>query len=226
MEEKKIVVEAKKKTYKPRNWAETIDVAIEGIILATKTERNMKIHFLIALGAILIAIFLHLSKLNFLLIFIAVTMVLFAEVFNTSIEYLLDFLNKNYSVESAAIKNISAGAVLIAAFGAFVIGYEIFSKYLYNMIYYFLSMIKTQGSDIAIVVISLVLIITIVIKALINKGKPLYGGLPSGHAAVAFAIWLMVSLFTLNPLVSLLTFILAFIIASSRLYNGIHSRFD
>ena len=79
-----------KKQYTPKNWIEAFNVAIEGVILATKTERNMKIHFLAAVVIILAAIFLKLSKIDFLLIFISAIMVLSAELFNTSIEYFLD----------------------------------------------------------------------------------------------------------------------------------------
>jgi diacylglycerol kinase (ATP) len=220
-----------KKGYTPGNWISTLNVAIEGLILATKTERNMKLHFLIALIAIFIALFLHLSVIKFLLIFISAIFVLFAELFNTSIEYLVDFISEDYSVKSAAIKNISAGAVLVSSFGAFIVGYEIFSKYIYSMVYYVLNMIRSNESDIIIVVISIVFAVIIVIKALTSnvltgKATPLQGGMPSGHAAIAFAIWLMVSLLTFNPVVSALTFILAFIIAASRLYNGIHSRLE
>ena len=212
-----------KKPYKPKNWVEAFNVAIEGIILATKTERNMKIHFFSAMAVILAAIFLKLPKIDFLLIFISAIIVLFAELFNTSIEYFLDSFFEGYSMKTAAIKNIAAGSVLVASFGAFVVGYEIFSKYIYSMLYYMLIMIKTNESNMIIAVISIIFVIVIISKAIFNSGKPLSGGMPSGHSAVAFSIWLMVSLITLNPIVSLLTFILAFLVASSRKKNGIHT---
>jgi diacylglycerol kinase (ATP) len=212
-----------KKQYTPKNWIEAFNVAIEGVILATKTERNMKIHFLAAAAVIFAAIFLKLPKIDFLLIFISAIMVLSAELFNTSIEYFLDLFFEGYSEKTAAIKNIAAGSVLIASFGAFIVGYEIFSKYLYSVLYYLLIMIKTDESNMIIAVISIIFVIVIIIKAIFNSGKPLSGGMPSGHSAIAFSIWLMVSLITLNPIVSLLTFILAFLVASSRKKTGIHT---
>ena len=214
------------KKYTPQTLTESLNAAIEGIILATKTERNMRIHFIVALSAILLALFLQLPKIDLLLIFISVFFVLFAETMNTSIEYLSDFISKEQSPKMAAVKNLAAGAVLLSAFGAFIVGYEIFSKYLYYMIYYIVSMLSTSGSDIAIVVISLVFVAIIIIKAMFNKGTPLRGGLPSGHSAIAFSIWLMVSFLTLNPVVSLLTFILALLIAFSRISSGIHTRLE
>jgi diacylglycerol kinase (ATP) len=210
----------------PQNRLESFNAAIEGIILATKTEKNMRIHFSAAILAIFLALFLKVTKIDVLLIFISAFFVLFAETLNTSIEYLSDYVSKEYSPGIEAVKNLAAGAVLLSSFCAFVVGYIIFSKYLYYMIYYVLNMIKTTGSDISIVVISIVFVGIIIIKAIFNKGTPLRGGFPSGHAAVAFSIWLMVSLLTLNPVVSLLTLILAFLIALSRINNGIHTRIE
>ena len=205
---------------------ESFNAAIEGIILATKTEKNMKIHFSIALVAIILALFLKVSKIDILFVLVSVFFVLFAETLNTSIEYLADYLSKEYSPEIEAVKNLAAGAVLLSSFGSFVVGYIIFSKYLYYVIYYVLKMLKTAGSDISIVIISIVFVGIIIIKAMFNKGTPLRGGFPSGHAAVAFSIWLTVSLLTLNPVVSLLTFILAFLIALSRISSGIHTKIE
>ncbi len=205
---------------------ESFNAAIEGIILATKTEKNMKIHFSIALAAIILALFLKVSKIDILFVLIAAFFVLFAETLNTSIEYLADFISKEHSEEIAAVKNLAAGAVLLSAFGSFVVGYIIFSKYLYYLIYYTINMIKTQGSDISVIIISIVFVGIIIIKAMFNKGTPLRGGFPSGHAAIAFSIWLIVSFLTLNPVVSLLTFILALLIAFSRISSGIHTKIE
>jgi diacylglycerol kinase (ATP) len=180
----------------------------------------------VALLAIFLALFLRVSKIDVLFIFISAFFVLFAETLNTSIEYLADYLSKEYSPEIEAVKNLAAGAVLLSSFGSFVVGYIIFSKYLYYVIYYALNMLKTAGSDISIVIISIVFVGIIIIKAVFNKGTPLRGGFPSGHAAVAFSIWLTVSLLTLNPVVSLLTFILAFLIALSRISSGIHTKIE
>ncbi len=199
-----------KKTRQSR--LESFNAAIEGIILATKTEKNMKIHFSVALASIILALFLKVSKIDILFVLVSVFFVLFAETLNTE--------------EIAAVKNLAAGAVLLSAFGSFIVGYIIFSKYLYYLIYYILNMIKTEGSDISVIVISIVFVGIITIKAMFNKGTPLRGGFPSGHSAIAFSIWVIVSFLTLNPVVSLLTFILALIIAFSRISSGIHTKVE
>ena len=69
----------------------------------------------------------------------------------------------------------------------------------------------------------MVVIAVVFLKARSGTGKPLEGGLPSGHAAVAFAIATIVSLNTQDPITSLLTIILAVMVSHSRLLLNIHT---
>nr|WP_281415674.1 phosphatase PAP2 family protein [Pelotalea chapellei] len=61
------------------------------------------------------------------------------------------------------------------------------------------------------------------IKSFTGKGSPLEGGVPSGHAAVAFSIATAVSLNTRDPLISLLSVGLAVMVSHSRLLMRIHT---
>jgi diacylglycerol kinase (ATP) len=82
-----------------------------------------------------------------------------------------------------------------------------------------------RGADWHLSFFSLLFVIAIVIltKAFFKKGRPLQGGLPSGHAAVAFSIWVIVSFITSDLLVSTLVLFLAIIISAGRLRTGIHN---
>ena len=70
-------------------------------------------------------------------------------------------------------------------------------------------------------------IIVIGTKALTGRGSPLRGGLPSGHAAVAFAGWMAATLILGDSrhhfLISSLTFIMALLVAQTRVESGVHS---
>jgi diacylglycerol kinase (ATP) len=63
-------------------------------------------------------------------------------------------------------------------------------------------------------------------KAFSKKGTPLRGGMPSGHSALAFSIWTIIVLVTKNSLVAFLTFIVAFLVAQSRVRQSIHSAWE
>nr|WP_281412592.1 phosphatase PAP2 family protein [Geomobilimonas luticola] len=69
----------------------------------------------------------------------------------------------------------------------------------------------------------MVVIAVVILKAVSGKGTPLEGGLPSGHAAVAFAIATLVSILTQDPIISILVIAMAVMVSHSRLLLRIHS---
>lgn len=100
--------------------------AILGIINSFKTERNMKIHIFITLLVILIGFLLKISKIEWILCVFAIAMVISAELFNTSIETIVDMITTEKNEKARMAKDVSAGAVLITAIGAAVVGMMIF----------------------------------------------------------------------------------------------------
>lgn len=100
--------------------------AFTGIITAFKTEQNMKIHLLIALAVILMGILLKISKLEWITCLFAIIIVLAAELFNTAIETIVDMITKEKNEKAKIAKDVSAGAVLISAIGAALVGFIIF----------------------------------------------------------------------------------------------------
>jgi diacylglycerol kinase (ATP) len=65
--------------------------------------------------------------------------------------------------------------------------------------------------------------IVLLVKVLRHEKFLLKGGMPSGHSAVAFAIWVVISFVTENSLVSILVFFMALLIAKSRMTGEVHS---
>jgi diacylglycerol kinase (ATP) len=85
---------------------------------------------------------------------------------------------------------------------------------------------------ITLTLIALVLTIIVVIgtKALTGRGTPLRGGLPSGHAALAFAGWMAATYAVSDSshqfLISSLTLIMALLVAQTRVESGVHSALE
>ena len=100
--------------------------SIIGIITSFRTERNMKIHIFITLLVILIGFLLKISKIEWILCVFAIALVISAELFNTSIETIVDIITKDKNEKAQIAKDVSAGAVLITAIGAAVVGLIIF----------------------------------------------------------------------------------------------------
>lgn len=91
-----------------------------------KTQRNAVIHFAAAIGVTLLAVVLKLSTAEWILLVMAIALVIAAELFNTAIEYLIDLLSPEFHEKAGKAKDIGAGAVLICAVAAAIIGLVIF----------------------------------------------------------------------------------------------------
>ncbi|MXV51098.1 diacylglycerol kinase [Pedobacter sp. HMF7647] len=100
--------------------------AAKGISYAFKSQVNFKIEIFIALAAIIISFILKISFHEFLWIILSIAIVLIAELLNTAIEILVDFVSPGYHEKAGRIKDISAGLVLVAAIASACIGAFIF----------------------------------------------------------------------------------------------------
>jgi diacylglycerol kinase (ATP) len=118
---------------------------------------------------------------------------------------------------------VAAGSVLVSAVGAAVIGYLILAHYIFPIYKELLRMIGTPAEMAAVVSLLIVVIVVVFLKALTGRGTPLHGGIPSGHAAIAFSIATLVSVNTQDPITSILTLALAVMVSHSRLLMNIHS---
>ncbi|GBE05183.1 undecaprenol kinase [bacterium BMS3Abin10] len=209
-----------------RKWVESANYAIEGILHSVKTQRHLKYHFYAAILVLLLSFILGISKYEFTAIVIVVIMVLAVEMINTAIEAITDTIFKEYDERAKVIKDVAAGAVLVTAAGAVVIGYIILLPHLKKLFEDGLTIAKHSGGDIAVVAVVVVLILVIITKAFFGKGEPLRGGLPSGHAAVAFSVWVAVTFLTEGMLSSFLILVLAVLIAQSRVSVGVHKPWE
>lgn len=207
-----------------QNIIQSFNSAIEGFIFVIKTQRNMRLHFLLAILALLLGIYLNLEKLEVILLLVTVCLVLLAEMLNTAIEMNADLVSDSYNPKVQAIKDIAAGCVLVASINAFIVGYLLFlSRPWKTHIESGIDKIKSSPWHITLIILILTLFFVILGKALFHKGTPLRGGMPSGHAAVAFSIWVIISFLTRNHIAAVLVFILAFLVARSRLSGKIHT---
>jgi diacylglycerol kinase (ATP) len=183
----------------------------------------MRSHFVAALVVLLVALFLRVSPIEFALLALSILFVLFAELINTAVEAVVDLASPDFHPLAKVAKDTAAGAVLVAACGAGIMGYLILAKYILPLYGKALAMFGTQSDLGTVVAVLIVTIVVIMIKSLSGTGSPLHGGVPSGHAAVAFSIATAVTLNTGDPLISLLCFAMAIMVSHSRLLMRIHS---
>lgn len=209
-----------------KRWIKSANFAIEGILHGTKTQRHLRYHLYSAAGILVLCYILGISRNDFLVISIMVIVVLVAELFNTAIETMVDILSPEHSEKARIAKDVAAGAVLTTAFGAAVIGYIILMPYIRKGFQTGFHIAKHSGEDISIMAVILVLILVMITKAYLGRGTPLRGGIPSGHSALAFSLWVGVSYTTGNAFASVLSFALAAVIAASRVTARIHTAWE
>jgi len=103
--------------------------ALRGIKRLIASQQNARIHLVISIAVILLGFFLKISKQDWCLIVLAMMIVWVAEGLNTAIEFLSDTVSEKYHPLIEKAKDIAAGAVLLAALSAAVIGVLVFVSY-------------------------------------------------------------------------------------------------
>ncbi|WP_029914675.1 diacylglycerol kinase [Pelobacter seleniigenes] len=208
---------------KPTSWLESLNCAIEGILWAARSERHIRYHFCAALAVLFLALFFKISALEFFLLVLAAVLVIFAELMNTAIEAVVDLVTTEYHELAKLAKDVAAGAVLVTSVGAMVLGYLVLSGHIFPLFDSEPTLGKEPQGTIPVAALLMVIILVVLLKARFGHGRPLHGGMPSGHAAVAFSIATSALLFGGNFLIGLLVLLLAVLVSQSRLLMRIHS---
>lgn len=201
--------------------------AFEGIVYVLRTQRNMQIHVAAAVVALVMGLLLDFSRLELAAIIGAISLVLVAEMMNTAVEAAIDAVVTSYHPLVKIAKDVAAGAVLVATVNALAIAYFVFYDKLTEPGRDLIVGVRRAPTHLVVVTLIVTVIGVIALKAWVGRGTPLRGGLPSGHAAAAFAGWAAVTIIV-EPLdhaalVSTLAFLMALLVAQSRVEAGIHS---
>lgn len=104
--------------------------AIRGIGKVIKYENNAKVHLMATIAVLVAGFYLRISVRDWCLLVFAIAIVWITEVINTAIEKLVDLVSPGQNEKAGTIKDISAGAVLIASICALIVGVLIFLNYL------------------------------------------------------------------------------------------------
>jgi diacylglycerol kinase (ATP) len=194
-----------------------------------RTQRNLRIHFAIAFVVLVLALVVNVTKLELIALLISVTFVLIAEMLNSALEAAIDIATTSFDPMAKLAKDIAAGAVLIAAVNAVGVGYLVFAGKVADRSAHRLDRLRQAPAELTLVALVLTIIVVIATKAYTGRGTPLRGGVPSGHAALAFAGWMAATYVAGNDhrfLVSSIGLIMALLVAQTRVESGIHSALE
>ena len=179
---------------RPPSIFESFNYAFEGVIHVLRTQRNLRIHFVIAAAVLVAAVVVGVTRFELLALLLAIAF------------------------------------VLIASVNAVAIGYLVFAHRVGDRSSRVLDRVRDVPITLTLIALVLTIIVVIGTKALTGRGTPLRGGLPSGHAALAFAGWMAATYAVSDSshqfLISSLTLIMALLVAQTRVESGVHSALE
>lgn len=208
---------------KKRPLLESFNYAIDGLIYVLRSQRNMRIHFLVGSLVFALGLAVGLSTVQFGLIIFAVALVIVAELINTAIEATIDVTTSSYDPMAKIAKDVAAAAVLVAALAAVIIAYIIFFPKLNPLTLTTLNVIRQSPIHLTTIALILVVMAVIAAKAWTRTGTWLRGGWPSGHAALAGCLFTAITFVTRSALAATLSFIMALLVFQSRREAKFHS---
>lgn len=215
--------ERAKPPVKPKSVAESFKYAVDGILDVFRTQKHMRFHFVTVVMVLLVALIFGLDKKDILVLLFTISMVLVAEMFNTSIEAVVDLVTQTYHPLAKFAKDAAAGAVLIATGMAILVGCLLF---LGDQSFSRLTGARSREPDslMKVLLAGIVLLVLVtIIKVLGSRGKLLKGGICSGHSAAGFFLAATILYFSKDALTAIVAVLMALLIAQSRVEAKIHT---
>jgi diacylglycerol kinase len=108
--------------------------AFKGVFFVLKEQQNMRIHLVSVVVVTIAGIFMGLTALEWSVITLTIGIVIVAEMMNTAIETIVDFVSPEHSEKAGKIKDIAAGGVLLSAIVATVVAIYIFGNKIFNQL--------------------------------------------------------------------------------------------
>ena len=200
--------------------------AFSGIMYAVRTQPNMRVHLVVAALVLVASLLVHLERIYIIAIVLTIVAVLALELLNTAIEAVVDLLTIAHHPLAKTAKDAAAGAVLVATIGAVIVGYLAFYHGIQESGKVVYDALAEVPANVVLVILVVASIATIFAKAWAGRGSPLQGGAVSGHTALAFGLSTAIALIFQRPLVAVMAFFIAFLVAQSRVEARIHTAFE
>jgi diacylglycerol kinase (ATP) len=209
---------------RPKTPVDSFRHALNGVLLSFKTQRHLRVHFLLAVIILIAGFVWRLSRVELLVLVVTISLVILAELFNTALETVVDLVTPDYHPLAKVAKDVAAGAVLVASVNAVLVGLVLFLDidHLRKQIPYPTPNAQSLVQTFAVGMVMLLLLL-VIWKAKGGRGRFLHGGVVSGHTAIAFFLATIIILVEPHPLVAFMAILLALLVSQSRVEAEVHS---
>lgn len=201
----------------------SFNYAIEGIVYAVRTQRNMRLHALAAVAVLVSAIVLGVARWELVAVLFAITFVFVTELANTAIEAAVDISVEHFDPMAKVAKDVAAGAVLVASMNAVAVGYMVFFDRAVQLAQGGFTYVRQSSATLTVIALALTGLAVLAVKAITKGGTYLRGGWPSGHTAIAVGGAVAIGYTTQNAKAGVLALFIAFLVAQSRVESETHT---
>lgn len=195
--------------------------ALNGIIHAFKTERNLRLDYLIGAIVLVISLFFDFSKVEYICLLITIGFVIFAEMINTTVEYIVNLIIDEYNINAKAAKDIAAGNVLIASGISVMIAYFLFVDKIRHASTIIINEVLSSKSHLLVTILFITVILIVILKGLFSKEKNnnYVKAFPSARVTISFALATYLFVITKNLIVGGVAFALSIMVSSIKREN-------
>ncbi len=201
----------------------SFNFAIQGIVYALRTQRNMRLHVVAAITVLVACLLLHVGGFGLIAIVFAICLVLVTELVNTAIEATVDLATEGLDPLAKIAKDVAAGAVFIASINAVVVAYLVLFGPVRRIVQRGIQLVSVGPASLTVIALGLVGLTVIVLKAASREGSFLHGGWPSGHTALAVGAAAALGYITKSASAFVLALFIAALVAQSRVESETHT---
>lgn len=187
-------------------------------------HRHMRYHFLLGAIVLLVSAVMRVTRVELVVLCVAIAMLIMAELLNTAIETVVDLVTQEYHPLAKIAKDVGGAVVLVASVTASlaVVGVFVTAQQLDEA-----QQLQARPAPhvLHLVLVGITTVIVAVVLAKLWSGHwdLTRGGLVSAHSALAFFCFITVVFVSPDPIVWILAFVLAVLVAQSRVEAGIHN---
>ncbi|MCX8007671.1 MAG: diacylglycerol kinase [Coriobacteriia bacterium] len=198
--------------------------AIDGLVYALRTQRNMRIHVAAGCAVLVASLFFRVGRAEFLAVLLTTGLVIASELVNTAIEATVDVATDGYDPVAKVAKDVAAAAVFVSAVVALVVGYVVFFGRLTDVAHSLLVRVREAPSHVSVVALGLTAFLVLVLKAISGQaGTWMRGGWPSGHVALATGGATAIAFITQSAAAWVIGLFIAGLVAQSRVEAEVHT---
>lgn len=195
--------------------------ALNGIIHAFKTEKNLRNDYIIGALVLFVSLFFDFTRTELICLVLTIGFVIFAEMINSTVEYIVNLVKTEYDLNAKAAKDIAAGGVLIASLISVIVAYLLFIDKIRQASTALLTSVLSSKAHMLVTILFVVTILIVILKGLFSKDKDnnYVKAFPSARVTVSFALSTYLFVITKNLLVGGVALVLSIMVSSIKREN-------